>query len=67
MIDAEHALPISRQAEELEISRSTAYYTPRPIPDAALMLMRRIDERHMNYPFGEAACCATCSAGKVSK
>jgi hypothetical protein len=42
MIDPEHALPITRQAEELEISRSTVYYQPRPIPDADLFLMRRI-------------------------
>jgi putative transposase len=51
MIDPEHALPISKQAEELEISRSTIYYRPRPVSDADLFLMRRIDERHMNYPF----------------
>ena len=51
MIDPEHVLPISRQAEELEISRSTVYYHPRPISDADLFLMRRIDELHMNYPF----------------
>jgi len=51
MIKPEHKLSISRQAELLEISRSTIYYRPRPISDADLMLMRRIDELHMNYPF----------------
>jgi len=51
MIDPEHALPILKQAEELEIARSTVYYRPRAVPDADLMLMRRIDELHMNYPF----------------
>jgi putative transposase len=51
MIDPEHKLSIAQQAEELEIARSTIYYRPRPIPDADLMLMRRIDELHMNYPF----------------
>jgi putative transposase len=51
MIDPEHALPISRQAEELNISRSAIYYRPRPIGDVDLMLMRRIDELHLNYPF----------------
>jgi putative transposase len=51
MIDPEHALAIVRQAEELEISRSTIYYRPRPISDADLMLMRRIDELHLDYPF----------------
>jgi putative transposase len=51
MIDPEHALSISQQAEELEISRSTVYYQPRPVSDADLFLMRRIDELHLNYPF----------------
>ncbi len=51
MIDPEHALAIVRQAEELEISRSTIYYRPRPISDTDLMLMRRIDELHLDYPF----------------
>ena len=51
MIDPEHALSVSRQAEELEISRSTVYYQPRLVSDADLFLMRRIDELHMNYPF----------------
>ncbi|MGC1535710.1 MAG: IS3 family transposase [Candidatus Sulfotelmatobacter sp.] len=51
MIDPEHVLPICKQAEELQISRSTVYYHPRPISDADLFLMRRIDELHLNYPF----------------
>ena len=51
MIDPDHELPIARQAELLEINRSTIYYRPRPISDGDLMLMRRIDELHMNYPF----------------
>src|ERR1039457_4058735 len=51
MINPEHKLSIRRQAELLEISRSTVYYRPRPVSDADLMLMRRIDELHMNYPF----------------
>ena len=51
MISPEHKLSIRRQAELLEISRSTVYYRPCPVSDADLMLMRRIDELHMNYPF----------------
>src|ERR1035441_386542 len=51
MINPEHKLSIRRQSELLEISRSTVYYRPRPMSDADLMLMRRIDELHMNYPF----------------
>ena len=56
-IDATHALPISRQAELLEISRSngprpaTMYYLPRPVSAVDLILMRRIDELHLNFPF----------------
>ena len=51
MIDPEHKLPVCRQAEELGVSRSTVYYRRRPIAEADLMLMRRIDELHLNYPF----------------
>ena len=51
MINPGYKLSIRRQAELLKISRSTVYYRPRPVSDADLMLMRRIDELHMNYPF----------------
>ena len=51
MINPGHQLSISRQAELLEISRSTIYYRPRPVASADLLLLRRIDELHMNYPF----------------
>ena len=51
MIDATHELPLSRQAELLAISRSNLYYLPQPTSASDLMLMRRIDELHLNYPF----------------
>jgi putative transposase len=51
MIDATQALPISRQAELLEISHSNLYYLPRPTSEADMILMRRIDEMHLNHPF----------------
>ena len=51
MIDPEHDLPIQKQAEVLDISRSTVYYQPRPVSEADLWLMRQIDELHLNYPF----------------
>jgi putative transposase len=51
MIDPEHDLPIQKQAEVLQISRSTAYYRPRPVSESDLWLMRQIDELHLNYPF----------------
>jgi putative transposase len=51
MIDPEDELPISKQAEVLQISRSSVYYKPLPVSEADLWLMRRIDELHLNYPF----------------
>ena len=51
MIDREHKLPIKRQAEVLSISRGTAYYKPRPVSEQDLLLMRKLDELHLNYPF----------------
>jgi transposase InsO family protein len=44
-------LPISTQTEILQICRSSVYFKPRPIPEANLLLIRRIDELHLNYPF----------------
>jgi putative transposase len=54
MIDEEHPLPKSRQAEVLEISRSSLYYVPVPLPQADLDLMRIIDKLHTEYPFAGA-------------
>ena len=51
MIDATQELPISRQAELLAISHSNLYYLPRPTSEADLVLMRRINELHLNHPF----------------
>ena len=51
MIDRVHALPITRQARELGISRGSVYYLPRPVSASDLAIMRRIDELHMDFPF----------------
>lgn len=51
MIDRHHDLPISAQAKLLGISRGTVYYLHRPISEADLALMRRIDELHLQHPF----------------
>jgi putative transposase len=51
MIDREHELPITRQANVLNLSRGSVYYKPRPVPAEALAIMRRIDELHLDYPF----------------
>ena len=47
MIDREHDLSITRQAEVLQISRGSVYYLPRPVPDADLAIMRRLDRLHL--------------------
>ena len=51
MIDRNHQLSIVRQAKLLDISRGAVYYEPRPISQADLALMRRIDELHLQHPF----------------
>ena len=51
MIDRDHEVSLTRQAELLGISRGSAYYLPRPVPDSDLALMRRIDELHLEHPF----------------
>ena len=51
MIDRVHVLPLTRQVGLLRLSRSSAYYLPRPVPPARLAVMRRIDELHLEHPF----------------
>jgi hypothetical protein len=42
MIDRGAQLPVKRQAELLDLSRSSVYYRPRPVSERDLGLMRRI-------------------------
>ena len=51
MIDREHDLAIAKQAEALNISRGSVYYLPRPVPEADLAIMRRLDRLHLEFPF----------------
>ncbi|MFT6061034.1 MAG: putative transposase, partial [Paracoccaceae bacterium] len=51
MIDRTSKLSVSRQAGALGISRGSVYYQPRPVSDADLKLMHRIDKLHMEFPF----------------
>ena len=51
MIDRSHELPLTKQASLLKLSRSSLYYQARGIAPADLLVMRRIDELHLNYPF----------------
>jgi putative transposase len=44
-------MTIMRQCELLEVCRSSLYYQPKPVLDADLALMRRMDEMHLKHPF----------------
>ena len=51
MIDRTHDLPVVRQCQILSLARSTAYHRPQEVSEADLVLMRRIDELHLEHPF----------------
>ncbi len=42
---------VKRQAELLSLSRASVYYQPRPVSERDLLLMRRIDELHLEAPY----------------
>ena len=51
MIDRGSSLSVTRQCEILALNRTGVYYTPRPVCEADLKLMRRIDALHLAQPF----------------
>jgi len=51
MIDQGAKLSVTRQCELLELNRTGVYYTPRPVREEDLRIMRRIDELHLEHPF----------------
>lgn len=51
MIDCEHDLSLTRQADLLQLSRGSIYYVPVPVSPADVELMDRIDHLHTEYPF----------------
>ena len=51
MIDRAHDLPLTRQSSVLNISRGIIYYRPAPVSSVDLVLMRQIDELHLEFPF----------------
>ncbi len=51
MIGRDHKLPLTRQSQILEISRSSLYYKAVPINVRDLELMKLIDKIHLKYPF----------------
>ena len=59
MIDREHDLSITQQAEALNISRGSVYYLPGPVSANDLEVMRRLDRLHLQFPFA-GSCCEAC-------
>ena len=53
MIDRNHELSITRQAELLEVSRASVYYRHGRVGGRS-RLMRRIDALHLEHPFAGA-------------
>ena len=51
MINRDHKLPLTRQAELLNISRGAIYYKSRDVSAGDLNIMRRLDALHLDYPF----------------
>ncbi len=51
MINPNHKLSLTRQAEILQLSRASLYYEPVAASAADLQLMRRLDELHLQWPF----------------
>jgi putative transposase len=51
MIDRNHELSVTRQAEAVGIARSTVYYLPARTSAADLELMKKIDRLHTEFPF----------------
>ncbi len=51
MIERGSGLAVKRQAQLLGLSRSSVYYTPRAVSERDLVLMRRLDELHLELPF----------------
>jgi len=67
MIDRAHDLPIAKQAAALNISRGSVYYLPRPVPEADLAIMRRLDRLHLEFPFAGSRMLRGLLAGEGCK
>lgn len=67
MIDRDHALSVTKQAEAVGIARSTVYYRPRPVSAQDLALMREIDALHTEFPFAGARMLRGLLAAKGRK
>ena len=67
MIDRGHDLPLTQQADALNISRGIIYYVPEPTSAVDLILMRKIDELHLEVPFAGSRMLRDLLASNGSK
>ena len=67
MIDRNHGLPLARQARALGLARSSVYCLPRPAPEKDLVIMRQLDELHLDYPFAGSRMLRGLLAAKGTK
>ena len=44
-------MTVKRQVELLDLRRSNVYYRPKPVSERDLLLMRRVDELHLEAPY----------------
>ena len=51
MIERDGEVSVKRQAQLLDLSRSSVYYVARGLPARDLKLMRILDELHLKWPF----------------
>ena len=51
MIERDGEVSVKRQAQLLDLSRSSVYYMARGLPERDLKLMRILDELHLKWPF----------------
>ena len=67
MIDRDHELSVTKQAEAVGIARSTVYYLPRAALADDLALMRRLDKLHLELPFAGSRMLRDLLAAEGSK
>ncbi len=67
MIDRQHDLPITKQAEILRISRGSVYYLRAAGAEADLTIMRRLDRLHLEFPFAGSRMLRGLLAAEGSK
>ena len=51
MIEWDGQIPVKRQTQLLDLSRSSVYYVAQGLPKRDLKLMRILDESHLKWPF----------------